>query len=183
LSDGTRYGLRALWFVVRTAAIILIIIGLFYLAFNAAMEASNIYIISTEGMEKRAEVILEVEEPQELSEYFTAEYLEQDQTLLSSPYKGFTISNYDYSVEINGLFVLPWSDKGTVKLTERVRRLEQKVAAAEGEAAEPAPLPQWENNQYEMTLSKNEEGRWYISGLKIIGQAPALEYEKEQQAG
>ena len=70
---------RLFWFILRTTAAIALIIALMAFSFYTSLELSNIYIITTDGMQKRAGAVLNQDVQDELIEYFTPALLERDE--------------------------------------------------------------------------------------------------------
>ena len=170
---------RGIWFFMRTLLLILLMAALGYGAFATAMNASNLYILSVEGLQLRAACILQEGDRAALTEYFTAKFLENDPALYSDTYESYTVTGYDYRVEVEKISVLPWSETATVTVVDRMANLagEWNEQQAEQEAAEEedaaVTLPKWEEARY-LVRFRNEDGRWYIYQMQLLEAAPSL---------
>ena len=87
------YGIakRSIWYVLRTLIITAAIVALCLGVFIEGLHISNLYILVTEGMEKRTEAILKYGQTGvdiDLTPYFSEEYLNNDHELDSGKYAG-----------------------------------------------------------------------------------------------
>lgn len=171
---------RGIWFFMRTILLIALLAALAYGAFATAMNASNLYILSVEGLQLRASCILQEDNQAMLTEYFTQKFLENDPMLFSGAYEPYTVTGYDYRVEVEKVSVLPWSQTASVTVVDRMVNLtgkwneqqaEQEAAAEEEDAA--VVLPKWEEARY-LVRFRNEKGRWYIYQMQLLEAAPSL---------
>ncbi len=166
---------RGIWFFMRTILLVALLLGLGYGVFLTTMHASNLYILCMEGLQLRATCILQEGDQAALSEYFTAQFLENDPALAADTYRPYTISDYDYSIEIENISVMPWSQTATVTAVDRMENMtgtwaEQKTEQNEEEQA--VVLPKWEEARYYVRFRKLE-GRWYIYQMQMIEAAPS----------
>ena len=160
---------RSIWYILRVVIILTVCLTLCYAALVEAMYLSNIYIITTEGMELRAACILGEKGIGELGEHFYSGWVLQDQALYGDLYDAYRVDTYDYrlSIDFKKIKVLPWSKTATLQATERVLNIQ----------AEPynddttEPVPQWQDSRMEITLEKLE-GRWYITKLTVLEEMP-----------
>ena len=159
---------RATWYVLRTLLVITLVVVLCLAAFITAMHTSNIYILVTEGLEKRAEVILQNGDVASMAEYFTEDFIAQDSALYSGTYDGFTVSNYIYNVTVKRILVLPWDGSTTVRVYDKMLTMS---GSANEDAPEGGALPAWTPALYSVRLKKIQ-GRWYISDLRIVEENP-----------
>ncbi|MDO4567763.1 MAG: hypothetical protein Q4B99_02260 [Clostridia bacterium] len=161
---------RSIWYLLRTALIVavtgVIIVGVTL----AAAHAGSIYIIATEGITLRANCILNNEPTDDLEEYFLLNWLEEDELLNSQPYRGYTVTYFDYRLSVEGLFVLPWSTEATIDLLERVPVLN---GTADETGLEPDP-PAWTDALYRVHMLR-DAGRWYIASIEVLEANPAEE--------
>ena len=115
---------RSVWYFLRTFAAIVIVFAACVGITITALNISNIYIIATEGMnlreDKALRASLEGKSLDELTEYFTVECIDADRPLYINPYKDYSITNFDYRLSVEGVYVLPWGKTGTIKLLERI---------------------------------------------------------------
>lgn len=168
------YGIakKSIWYVLRTLLIITAIVGLCLVVFIEGLQVSNLYILVTEGLEKRAEVILSNDESDELRMFFTEQCLKNDDKLDRDIYKDFTVASYDYRIEIKELFVLPWGVRAHMTVDARLAAIN---ASANVEEGMPAPqLPKWEAGRYQVVFLR-EGSRWYINSMTLLQKDPAPE--------
>lgn len=145
-------------------------------AFMTAERTSNLYILTTEGMAMRAKCVLENERTNDLQEYFTLGFLDQDAALTAGTYANYTITSSDYSLSVENISVLPWSMSATVTALEGVS-LKGSINAdqlSEGESAANYPLPEWTPVRYRIHFL-NSNSRWFISELEILETNPTGE--------
>lgn len=161
---------RSIWYVLRAVLIVSVLLALAYAVFTEALYVSNMYIITTEGMELRADVILKNGAVSDLSQYFTEEFLQNDELLESRPYSDFLVDNFDYRYEIKGFRVFPWSKSGTITYEERIPTIVGSPVSDEI----TDPIPGWIPMVYKVELVK-VEGRWLISGLEVVEENPPEE--------
>ena len=93
-----KYIRRLLWFVATRLVMISVIVGLLVLVFYLAMNTANIYLLLSDGMKMRTGVILTREDAEELTSFFTDEFLLNDETLAiglsqQSPYVDYNIDS------------------------------------------------------------------------------------------
>ena len=123
------YGIakRSIWYVLRT------LIGVFI----EGLHISNLYILVTEGMEKRAEAILKYGQTGvdiDLTPYFSEEYLNNDHELDSGKYADFTVASYDYRIDVKAVSVLPWSKRANMTVDARLAAINAASDDTEGAA-------------------------------------------------
>ncbi|HOR12422.1 MAG TPA: hypothetical protein PKX46_00750 [Clostridia bacterium] len=172
---GAAMAKRGIWFFMRTILLLLLLGALCYGAFKTASSAANLYILTTEGMQLRAECILLEGPRQRLRDYFTPTFIAEDEALKGAIYDGYTIIGFDYNVKIEGISVWPWSETAAVTLVERLTSLtgtlhEEKRPADSQEGA-VFPPPAWEAGRYLLRF-KRLGGRWYIYQLQLLEAAP-----------
>ncbi len=161
---------RSIWFVLRAVLIISAILGLAYAVFTEAMYISNLYIVTTEGMELRADTILHNGPASELDQYFTADFLEEDELLNSGAYLEYAVDAYDYHYDLKGISVWPWSSTGSVTYIERIPNIRATAVSEEVQG----PVTPWVPMHYKVNLVKIE-GRWLIDSLTVVEENPPEE--------
>lgn len=161
---------RTIWFVIRAVLLVSLLLGLAYGVFTEGMYISNMYIIVTEGMENRADNVLKNTADSDLSQFFTEDFLNSDEMLLSSPYLDWAVDSFDYRYEIKGISVLPWAKTGSVKYVERIPSIVATPISDEVTGSVPA----WKSMLYRVNLVK-VDGRWLISNLIVIEESPEEE--------
>jgi hypothetical protein len=168
-----RIARRSMMYIVRTLLLIIMASMLCIGAFMTAERYSNLYILTSEGMALRAECVLADGARNDLEEYFTLTFLENDPAMSDATYANYTITDYNYDLAIEKISVLPWSMSATVTATERVSLKGNINADQLGEDQNPAnfPLPRWEPKRYKIKFL-NTNARWYISELTVIEENP-----------
>lgn len=162
--------LRFIWYLFSRLLIWAVAIGLVILSFFMAMDYMNVNILTKDGFQERAAVIIEGDEPTMLSKVFSKGFLEQDSLLNSDIYQQYNVSDYDYSSTIGFSLVYPWQDNVTLQVTEEVTNIDAEVyAATETEAV--AVVPQWINAIYKVTLVRYEDN-WRIVSMDTIELLP-----------
>ncbi len=165
---------RTMTYVVRTLLLVILGCIVCIAAFLTAERMANLYILTSEGMALRADCIIADGARNDLEEYFTLAFLENDAALSDTTYDKYTISSYNYDLSVARIRVLPWSMTATVIATETVSlkgtlnadQLDENASAASAE------LPSWPNARYRIKFI-NVNSRWYISELSVDEQNPA----------
>lgn len=168
-----RVARRSMFYIVRTLLLIIMAAILCIGVFLTAERMSNLYILASEGMALRAECVLADGAQNDLEEYFTLTFLENDEALTDTTYSNYTITDYNYDLTIEKIFVLPWSMTATVTATERVS-LKGNINAdqlSDGENTSDYPPPDWTPRRYKITFL-NSNTRWYISDLTVLEENP-----------
>ncbi|MEG1548231.1 MAG: hypothetical protein RR232_07065 [Clostridia bacterium] len=160
---------KSVWYVFKTLLIILVVAGIGVGAFTMAMYVSNMYILVTEGMHLRAECILQDGSVLEMTEYFTQHFVDKDAALKDSKYDAFTITDFTYNVDIEGISVMPWGNTAGFRVMEKVTGIAATVN--EGSGNPDAKLPEWKTTRYDIVF-KRIDSRWYIDELKLIDENP-----------
>lgn len=170
---GLRIARRSAMYLTRTLLFIIMGCIVCIFAFLTAERVSNLYILTSEGMNLRADCILADGAENDLEEYFTLTFLESDDQLHDTTYDAYTIYSYNYDLGIEKISVLPWSMSATVTATEKVGiKGEINVdQLSEGENASDYPVPQWTPKEYEIRFLNNN-GRWYINELQVLQENP-----------
>lgn len=161
---------RSIWYILRAVLIISLLLGLIYAFFTEGLYISNMYIIVTEGMELRAETVLQNGPISDLKQYFTEDLLNSDALLNSALYQDYSIDSYEYRYTIKGVSVMPWSKTGTITYIERIPTI---VGSPKSDDISE-PLPRWTSMLYKIRLRK-EEGSWLISELLVVEVNPQEE--------
>jgi len=164
---------RSMMYVVRTLMLIILAAILCIGAFLTAERYSNLYILTSEGMALRAECVFADGARNDLEEYFTLTFLDNDPAMSDTTYSNYTITDYSYDLTIEKISVLPWSMSATVTATERVSLRGNINADQLSEDQNPAdyPLPEWTPKRYKIKFI-NANARWYISELVLIEENP-----------
>lgn len=158
---------RSIWYILRIVVALTLVLIACYGIFMEAMQMSNIYIIVTEGMELRADCILNEGGSLEMIEYFTEEWVGADSALYDGKYAGFVVDSYDYRLDIETIRVLPWSRTASLVCVERI----PSIQAEPDNEAENIAVPEWYNARYRVLLEKIE-GNWLITELEVLAENP-----------
>lgn len=158
---------RSIWFVLRAVLIVSLVLGVGYAVFTEGMYVSNMYIVTTEGMLLRADVILKNGSQNELTQYFTDDFLTSDTLLNSGTYVDFAVESFDYRYEIKGFKVFPWSKTGSITYIERIPSINASPVSDEL----VCPITPWVPRCYRINLIK-VEGRWLINSLTVVEEYP-----------
>ena len=159
---------RLVWFIATRLILICIIGGMLVCGFYMCLNTANIYVILNDGLEKRVEVILSRQEAEKLNFYFHPDFLSIDPALEgafdgSSVYDDYTISDFEYDLEIEKLWAWPWDDYATCTVVERVPSITGRVISSRSGAS--ATVPGWQGGRYDITLVKTG-GNWKIIGMQ-----------------
>lgn len=172
------YFLRFLLCVLRWALIVVVVLALSVGVFLFAMDYTNVTILATDGMKMRAGVVLGYNDADELTKFFTEDYLAGDELLKDTTYLDYTINSFDAQVDVESLHTLPWENTATVVVTESVT-IDGELPISKQtpeQLADPnkIPPPPWEGGTYELTLQKDAEHRWIITDVvKTASEEPA----------
>ena len=163
---------RSIWYILKALIITIAVIALCLGMFVMGMYVSNIYILTTEGMEKRAQCILMDTSIYELAEYFTEEFVRGDNALYEGRYSEFTVSGFDYRLEIEKFYILPWNTTANMHVLEYMASIAAQPNAG-GDGVPVPELPEWGTARYVITFTQDGT-RWYISGLTLIEANPHI---------
>lgn len=176
---------RFLWYLASRLLIFTVIVSVLILAFYLAMNAANIYILLSDGMQLRASVILTREDAEELNNFFYADFLNQDQTLAiglsaESPYLNYRVTGFESDVTMEWVWSWPWEDTAQATIVHRVQDIKGSVVSGKSELVKSGALsaspPAWQGGRYRVTLAR-ERGRWKIAGMTqtqvILAPTPA----------
>ena len=154
-------------------AAISVIVGLLVLVFYLAMNTANIYLLLSDGMKLRTEGILTREDAEELTSFFTDEFLINDETLAiglsqQSPYVDYNVDSFNYEMTMEWMWAWPWENTATATIVEKVPRIVGSVRTSSKSlvtagAISPTPPP-WYGGRYNVTLQRIN-GQWKIDGL------------------
>ena len=169
-----KYIRRLLWFVATRLVAISAIVGLLVLVFYLAMNTANIYLLLSDGMKLRAEVILTRDNAEELTSFFTDEFLLSDETLdigLSdrSPYIDYNVDSFNYELSMEWMWAWPWENTATAVIVEKVPRIVGSVRTNSRDLLKAGTIsatpPAWYGGRYTVTLERIG-GQWKIDGLR-----------------
>ncbi|MDD3920285.1 MAG: hypothetical protein PHO41_03815 [Eubacteriales bacterium] len=171
-----RIARRSIWYIMRTVVIIVALAALCYGAFVTAMRASNLYILTTEGLKLRAECALMDGSRESLGDYFTSSFIDTDTMLNTDDYDAFTVTDYDYRVSVTGMSVWPWSTTATVTVVDNMVSVNGSYNAEQteqdGAEEQKHPLPEWKGAKYKLYFSYSDE-RWFLYQMQLLEAAPS----------
>ena len=164
-----KYLRRFVGFLASRALILTVALAVLACGFYMCMNTANVYIVLTDGLEKRVSVILTRDDAPELNKYFHADFLAADPALISafdgsSPYVDYNITGFDYKLEIESLWAWPWDTYATCTVVERVPTISGKVLSSRSSEVD-ATVPSWQGGRYDITLAK-AGGQWKIAGMR-----------------
>ncbi|MBR6029357.1 MAG: hypothetical protein IKP40_09730 [Clostridia bacterium] len=173
-----KYLRRFVWFLAFRLTAAALILGLAVCAFYYAMNLTNVQIVLKDGLARRAQVVMRMEDGQELTKYFQQTYLERDAALLAaeqgtSPYQNYTIRGIDHRIDLGFTWIWPWDDTARVDVTERLPHIDGRIKGSKAEEAVAAGGPSavyppaWASARYRVTLVK-ESGRWMIKSMTLL---------------
>ena len=121
-----KYICRLLWYIATRLIILSVVAGLLILAFYLSMDTSNIYLLLRDGMQQRASVILTQKNADTLTNYFTSDFLMNDETLRiglsdQSPYVNYNVTGFTYQVSMESMWAWPWDSTATATIRMEVR--------------------------------------------------------------
>lgn len=172
LPTALKVVLRFLWYLFSRLLIWAVAIAFIILSFFVAMDYMNVQILTRDGMQVRAEVIIKGDDPTALSKVFSKSFLEQDDMLKSDAYRQYIVSNFDYAANINFVLIFPWNDIVTLRVTEEISNIDAEVYAnAENAGQASETPPEWDNAVYDVTLVSYEEN-WRIVSMELVEYLP-----------
>ena len=166
-----RVSRRSLQFFIRTILLILLVVLLCAAAFSTAARLSNLYIIINEGMNLRAASMLRGGDDPDLVMYFTVDCIRSDLALRSksiAPYADYTISDYEYDLNVEKMHVFPWQSSLYAEVTEQITSMKGS-SSLDGSVGVPA----WTPIRYRLRFEQ-VNGRWYISAIELVELNPIL---------
>ena len=165
------YMRRLVWHIASRLIILFVLVGILACGFFMCLNLANVYVVVTDGMEQRAAVILEKEGTEELSKFFTAEFIASDPALAAvfdgtGIYNYYDITSYSYKLSVEKIWSWPWDDYATMTVVERIPNLVGKVLSGYSAQVSSSTAPAYEGGRYVITLKKSEDGQWLIAGMR-----------------
>jgi hypothetical protein len=171
LSSAMQVLLKFLWYLFSRLIIWGAAVGLVFLAFFMAMDYMDASVLTKDGMQVRAEVIIKRSDPTTLSKVFSKGFLENDGMLKSSEYLQYQVSDFDYSAETGFALIFPWQNTVTLSVTEKVTNIKAQPAPGADSSLSETP-PGWENAIYNVQLVRYEDS-WRIVSMELARVIPA----------
>lgn len=177
-----KYLRRTIWHIASRLLVVTLVLGMMVTSFYYAMNMTNMYVVLKDGMAKRAQVGMLMEEPSELIKFFDQSFLERDPVMMdvlsgNTPYRDYNVRGIDHRLEMGFTWVWPWDNRARVEIVERVPRIDGRVKGSRAEAliAEKGPdaiYPEdWKSVRYRVQLIK-ENGQWHILSLTALEVLP-----------
>ncbi len=167
---------RTMLYIVRTLMLVIAGVMVCAFAFFTAARMSNLYILASEGMSLRATCILGGEDRAALEEYFLLACINKDARLNDDRYKNYTISSYNYDLDVENISVAPWSQTATVTAVEivSIKGAISPDLIEEGKTSADYPVPEWTSGRYKLHFVNNGE-RWYLSEIELLEERPSVD--------
>ena len=165
------YFRRFIWYIARILLVACVVLGMLACGFYMAMNISNIYVVLSDGLEKRVDVILTRQQAEELNKYFAADFLLADPALEGaldgrSAYVDYNITGFEYDLKIEKLWAWPWDSYANCTVVERVPAISGSVIASRRSEVS-SRIPKWVGGRYDITLAKMG-GQWKIVGMRQV---------------
>lgn len=161
---------KFMWYFLSRVLIWAAAVALVVLAFFMAMDYMNASILTKDGLQVRAQVVIEGSDPSTLTKVFSKTFLENDTLINSDVYRPYKVSDFDYSAESDIVLIFPWQSNVTLRVTEKVSNMSAQVTPDE-DSGLPANPPAWENAVYDIKLVRYE-GSWRIVSMTKIETLP-----------
>ena len=165
------YTRRLIWFWVKIIIGLALLIGLFNAVFKVAAATATIRIIAEDGFSTRAEQMLMHTDAEEsgvqLNMFFTEAFLSEDTFYQNNPYANDVITDYNYELNIETLWVDPLGHRATLTVVESLTDIQGTHNTGEqdeeGNAVVTSPDP-WPSCRYEL-ICVQVDGNWYIDQI------------------
>ena len=169
---------RFVWHIAFRLLIVTLVLGLMVTGFYYAMNMTNIYVVLKDGMARRAQVVMNLAEPEELSKFFYDSFLQQDTAVQmaishSSAYEDYNMVGIDHRLEMGFTWVWPWDVTARVEIVERIPRIDGRIKGSVAEdyierfGEDVLYPPDWTSARYRATLVK-ENGQWRIQNITVL---------------
>jgi hypothetical protein len=169
---------RGILYVAGCVAAVILVIALLVLAYNTAMNTTNVNMIAKDAFARRAQAVLlpsgDYSDRTALEKLFTPRALADDPTLNSGYYDAFEITNYYEHADVELSIVWPWQEEAVLEVVEVVRDIngelaERNESAVEDAVAEEPPLIRWTNGVYKVTMKKDKVTEtWRVNEMELI---------------
>lgn len=164
--------LRFLWYTFSRLLIWGLAIGFIVLSFFVAMDYMNVQILTKDGMQVRAEVIIKGDDPTPLSKVFSKNFLVQDEMLDSDIYRNYLVSDFDYAASVDLKLIFPWNKTVKLRVKEEISNINaKKYVNAQNDSDNNEEPPAWDNAIYDVTLTRYEQN-WRIVEIALVELLP-----------
>ena len=159
------YIVRSIWFVAKIAIVGVVVVALMIAGYILARDMANVYIITTDGMNLRAGVILGTHDSSDLYKFFSGPQVTGDSELNNTKYDEYLIRDYEYKLTIKSLWCNPWEKTAEVVLIESIPDIDgEKPATNEDE--KPTPPPPWSRRMLKLVF-ENIDDKWLINTITV----------------
>jgi len=160
--------LRLLWFWVKLLSAVTAALSVIGWSFFGAMDAANLYVLTSEGLKLRAEMALKRATTADLSTCFTENFLNNDDLLSRNAYTAYNINSYDYRINLTSMSCWPWKNTATARVTQRMSIIEGTLRAEfEEQPSFSTSPPEWENAVYILHFVRLDIG-WRIDKIEFV---------------
>lgn len=164
--------LRFTWFLLSRIFLACCIVGLIVLSFYAAMDYMNVQVLTKDGLNLRADVIIKGDDPTSLSHMFSKNFLDNDMLLKSDTYRPYIDSHYDFKADTDFILIFPWQNTATLRVTEEISKIRGELFMMTDSAVGlPETPPEWDNGIYDITLRRFEDN-WRIVSMELVELLP-----------
>ncbi len=166
------YVIRFLYCLFKAALIVAVVLLLCMGGFLMAMNASNIYILVSDGMSMRTSVVMGLSDAEELPKFFSDDCILSDDIYNDMTYLDYDMESFESEVDLISMHTLPWEDTATVSLTQEVNAVVGYLPISKQtpeQLADPnrIPAPGWQTASFELTLEKTDD-QWKIVDMQPI---------------
>lgn len=160
---------NALKYIKKQVSFIFVLLIVAVGVFNIAFNHSRIRVFVNDAMVKRAQIILDNEETDDLQNYFNLECIEKDEYLNSKPYEKYSVTKFDHELEIEMVatgWIMP--KRATVYVKQSIEDIRGQYKGSKADKGDLPDVPfDFEDMMYKVKMKK-QEGRWYIVSLKPV---------------
>lgn len=139
------------------------------LVFNITFNQFRVRIFVNDAFTARANIVLESGDASDLNNFFDEQCINNDTLVGEKPYLLYSVSRYDYNLEIKRVsvgWIAPRNAK--VVMEETVTDIKgQFTGNSEEKVGHGDMPPEWNNAKYEVRLKKFD-GRWYIVEVEKV---------------
>lgn len=171
MSSAMQVLLKFLWYLFSRLIIWGAAVGLVFLAFFMGMDYMDASVLTKDGLQVRAEVIIKRSDPATLSKVFSKGFLENDAMLKSSVYMQYQVTGFNYGADTGFALIFPWQNTVTLRVTEKVTNIKAQLAPGSDASLSETP-PEWKSGIYDVHLVRFEDS-WRIVSMKLIETLPA----------
>lgn len=153
---------------------VLLVAALSACGFFVSMNASNLYVLVTDGFKARADYMLYGTRQAELEKYFTPYYLSVGDYIEGrKTYSQYTVYSYGEELQNTSLWAWPWQQEKVVYVNEALYSIYGEIDPAvmsreEATLAGKLNPPAKTGSRYKVTIRKTAGG-WLIDTIERVG--------------